>query len=74
MERLNFTITGMSCGHCVAAVREALDELPGVRVEQVAVGSAAVAYDPSQTTPERIAAAVADAGYAARPAAPASRA
>ena len=69
MEHLNMTITGMSCGHCVAAVRQALDELPGVTVEDVAVGSAAVAYDPQRTTPERIAAAVANAGYAARAAA-----
>jgi copper chaperone len=66
MERLNLSITGMSCGHCVGAVAGALKELAGVRVENVAVGSATVAYDPGTTTPEQITRAVEDAGYDAR--------
>jgi copper chaperone CopZ len=66
MERLTMAIGGMSCGHCVAAVRRALEALPGIEIEQVAVGSAAVRYDPAVTSPAEIARAVEAAGYAPR--------
>ena len=59
-----FEIQGMSCGHCVRAVREALDEVDGVTVEDVGIGSARVAYDPQQTDRARIVEAVEEAGYA----------
>lgn len=65
MEQARITIEGMSCGHCVAAVKGALGKLDGVQVKDVAIGSATVAYDASAVTPERIAQAVADEGYAA---------
>jgi len=63
MSKLTMKIDGMSCGHCVAAVREALTELPGVQVDDVRIGSAAVRYDPAAVTPEQVADAVRDAGY-----------
>jgi copper chaperone CopZ len=59
----------MSCGHCVASVKKALEGLDGVTVEQVAVGTATVAYDPAVASPGKIAEAVSDAGYTASPAA-----
>ena len=65
MSRTTLKIDGMSCGHCVASVKKALEELDGVKVEQVAIGSATVEYDPSRATREQIAEAVNDAGYAA---------
>ena len=40
MSKLELEIEGMSCGHCVAAVSEALGELHGVSVENVRIGSA----------------------------------
>jgi copper chaperone CopZ len=63
MERVTMKIDGMTCGHCVSAVRAALAELPGVDVQEVAIGSATVAYDPTQSTPREMAEAVRDAGY-----------
>jgi copper chaperone len=63
MERTTFDIEGMSCGHCVAAVSQALKELPGVEVERVTIGSATVAYDPGAISVERITAAIRSAGY-----------
>jgi copper chaperone len=63
MERVSLSIAGMSCGHCVGAVAGALKALAGVRVENVAVGSATVSYDPGVTTPDEITRAVEDAGY-----------
>ena len=68
MEALNLTIGGMSCGHCVKAVDQALKAVAGVHVQEVKVGSASVHYDPAQTSPAAIAGAVTEAGYEARPA------
>ena len=60
-----FTVTGMTCSHCVAAVTEevgALDGVTDVRVD-LATGRVAVASTrPLQR--ERVAAAVDEAGYA----------
>lgn len=66
MEQTTIAIQGMSCGHCVAAVKGALGQLDGVEVREVKVGSATVAYDPHAVTPERITQAIADEGYAAQ--------
>ncbi|MGH7719880.1 MAG: heavy-metal-associated domain-containing protein [Gemmatimonadaceae bacterium] len=68
MERLTMDIAGMSCEHCVRAVTNALGQLDSVQVENVAVGSATVAYDPTATSPEQITQAIEDAGYEAYPA------
>jgi len=67
MDRLTLAIDGMSCSHCVAAVRGALEELDGVRAEQVEIGRATVAYDPAKANPREIVAAVDAAGYEAHP-------
>ncbi len=65
MSELELRIEGMSCGHCVAAVRGALDRLDGVRVDHVDIGTARVSYDPSRATPDEIVDAVNDEGYVA---------
>ena len=67
MNKLELDIQGMSCGHCVAAVSEALGELDGVNVEAVQVGSAKVAYEPEVVSPDQIVLAIEDAGYSAQP-------
>jgi copper chaperone CopZ len=63
MERVTMRIEGMTCGHCVRAVEEALRALPGVEVEQVAIGEATVAFDPARTPRAELDEAVRDAGY-----------
>lgn len=68
METLELRIEGMSCGHCVAAVRGALEDLEGVTVEDVRIGAAAVSFDPRRTDAAAIAGAVRAAGYEAVPA------
>ena len=65
MERLDLDIEGMSCDHCVRAVRTALEGVDGAEVERVAIGSATVRYDPARTSPDAITNAVADEGYEA---------
>jgi len=61
----SWTVTGMTCGHCVASVTEEVGGLPGVEDVQVDLGSGRV--DVTSARPlERaeMAAAVAEAGYA----------
>lgn len=58
-------IQGMTCQHCVRAVREALTAVDGVRVERVGIGSAIVEYDPVRTPPAALIGAVNGQGYAA---------
>jgi copper chaperone len=58
-----FRIEGMSCGHCVEAVRRALKETEGVEVDDVQIGTAKVKYDPDVTDRETIASAISEAGY-----------
>jgi copper chaperone len=67
VERLSLQIEGMSCGHCVAGVRRALESVEGVQAERVEVGSASVVYDPGLADVHRIKQAIEEAGYAARP-------
>jgi copper chaperone len=69
MRSLTLHIEGMSCGHCLNAVKRALAELPGVEVESVRIGRADLRYDERSLEPARIEAAVADAGYRATAAA-----
>jgi copper chaperone CopZ len=65
MRQATLHIEGMSCGHCLNAVNQALGSLPGVRIEQIRIGRADVSYDESVTDPSRLEAAVAQAGYRA---------
>lgn len=55
----------MSCGHCVAAVRSALTQVPGVEVRDVVIGKAVVAFDGGTVTDGALVDAVEDAGYTA---------
>jgi copper chaperone len=64
MDRVTMTIDGMSCGHCVMSVRNALQAIEGVEIEEVKVGAATVAFDPSATSAERLRQAVEEEGYA----------
>ena len=63
------TITGMDCASCVAHVEKAASRLAGVESCRVnlATGRAVVQYDPSRVSPELVAKAITDSGYAANP-------
>lgn len=39
----SYTVTGMTCGHCVASVTEQVKEIPGVDAVTVVLDSGAVA-------------------------------
>lgn len=65
---MEFKVTGMSCDHCVHAVTEALESVPGVRqaIVDLARGSARVDHDGADV--EAMVAAVEEEGYEATPA------
>ncbi|HEY4138052.1 MAG TPA: heavy-metal-associated domain-containing protein [Casimicrobiaceae bacterium] len=65
MEHLSLTIEGMTCEHCVRAVRGRLEQTPGVKVGDVQVGSATLDFDPAKTNLKDLEEAIADEGYTA---------
>ena len=61
-------VTGMTCGGCEAAVKLAAKKVTGVKEARASYskGIAEVTYDPSKTTPDAIAKAIAEkTGYKA---------
>ncbi len=69
MKQVQLEVEGMSCGHCVQAVKQALSGIEGVRVDEVSIGKARVSFDEGRVAVATVIDAVADAGYAAREAA-----
>lgn len=65
MKPLTLSITGMSCGHCLNTVNQALGRLEGVALGSVKMGRAELQYDEAKVTPDAITAAVKAVGYQA---------
>ena len=61
MSTLDFTVTGMTCQHCVASVTEEVTELAGVREVDVDLASGRL-HVVGDVTAEQVQAAVAEAG------------
>ena len=64
MSTETYTVTGMTCGHCVSSVTEEVSELPGVTDVQVELetGRVTVTADAPVGT-DKVRAAVEEAGY-----------
>lgn len=61
---IRLPIQGMTCASCAGRVERALNQLPGVEAAVNLVGETAeVDYDPARIGPERLVAAVEQAGY-----------
>lgn len=60
-------VQGMTCGHCVKTVTQALEQAEGVKRAQVDLGAgrATVEYDEQRTTPAELAGVVTEEGYTA---------
>jgi copper ion binding protein len=58
-------VEGMSCMHCVSAIKNAVGSLPGIsRVEVDLMGKKAeVEFDPEQVSIEAVKAKIVEAGY-----------
>lgn len=63
-ETSTYTVSGMTCGHCVAAVTEELNKLPGVQDVVVTLDGGKVVVESDQPLDtEAVRAAVDEAGY-----------
>ncbi|MBS9374513.1 heavy-metal-associated domain-containing protein [Rhodococcus sp. B50] len=63
-ETSTYTVTGMTCGHCVASVTEEVQEIPGVENVEVDLATGAVTVTSAESLDEAaVAAAVEGAGY-----------
>jgi copper ion binding protein len=67
MTTTTFTVTGMTCSHCVAAVTEEVSHLPTVTRVDVELETGAVTVESDgPVDPAAFAAAVEEAGYEVR--------
>lgn len=64
MSTATYTVTGMTCGHCVSSVTEEVSALPGIAEVHVDLqaGAVTVTGDAAQDV-EAVRSAVEDAGY-----------
>lgn len=58
-----YTVTGMTCNHCVLSVREEVEEVPGVTAVDVDLATGRLAVAGTDVDDEAVRAAVAEAGY-----------
>lgn len=63
MATRTYTVEGMTCGHCVAAITAGVVKLSGVTQVDVNLGSSTLTVVGDQINDEGVATAVADAGY-----------
>jgi len=61
----DYTVTGMTCGHCVSAVTEEVTEVAGVIAVDVDLGSGRLAVRSHGVSDYAVLAAVTEAGYTA---------
>jgi copper chaperone len=67
MTTSTYTVSGMTCGHCVSSVTEEVTEVPGVTEVQVELDSGCLTVN-GDADPAAVQAAVEEAGYSAVPA------
>jgi copper chaperone len=64
-ETSTWHVTGMTCGHCVASVREEIADIPGVQTVDVVLDDGEVTVTSAEPLDRAVvAAAVEEAGYA----------
>ena len=67
MTTTTLKVTGMTCGHCVRSVTDAIGSLDGVQSTNVELkdGRATIVYDEARVSPRDMVSAVMDEGYTA---------
>jgi copper chaperone len=63
MAEATIKIEGMSCQHCVMAVKKALGGVPAIIESEVSLGQATVKFDESKATQAEIETKIEKAGY-----------
>ena len=60
----NYTVTGMTCGHCFMSVTEEVQEIPGVENVEVVLQTGSLSVTSAEPVDDdAVKAAVEDAGY-----------
>jgi copper chaperone len=65
VRELSYTVAGMSCGHCKAAVTEEVELVAGVDAVEVDLDSKRVVVRGENLSDEAVRAAIVEAGYEA---------
>jgi copper chaperone len=63
MNERTYTVTGMTCSHCVLSVQEEVSEIAGVTDVDVDLDSGRLTISGADISDDAVRAAVADAGY-----------
>lgn len=65
MEKITFTVKGMTCMGCVRSVKNVLEPISGVSGVEISLdsGEVVIAYDPAKAKMEQFRSAINDAGY-----------
>lgn len=63
MSTTTYTVTGMTCGHCVSSVKEEVGEVPGVTGVDVELETGRVDVSGDSFDDAAVRAAVKEAGY-----------
>ncbi|MFE9493370.1 heavy-metal-associated domain-containing protein [Streptomyces collinus] len=63
MDQKPYNVTGMSCEHCAASIREEVCEVPGVSEVVVDLAANTVTVHGTDLDDERLRAAITEAGY-----------
>lgn len=63
MPAQTYVVSGMSCTHCIRAVRNALDSVEGIEVQAVGLGTVTVDTPHGAALTGDITAAIENAGY-----------
>lgn len=65
MKETTLTVTGMTCGGCVASVQRVLSALPGVQSAEVTLtpGEARIVHDEARVGRDALVQAIVDAGF-----------
>lgn len=58
-----YTVAGMTCGHCVAAVRDEVGALAGVSAVEVDLDAGRITVEATGVSDDAVRAAVDEAGY-----------
>jgi len=65
VQELSYTVAGMSCGHCKAAVTEEVEQVVGVDAIEVDLDSKRVVVRGTGVSDDAVRAAIREAGYEA---------
>jgi copper chaperone len=63
MNTRTLKIQGMSCGHCVMALKKELEKIGGLNVHSIEIGSARVSWNGQEIDETVLGAAVDEAGF-----------